>query len=77
MASLSQIKEGDIVEVDVKGRIGLAFAGKREDRRLHIRPITPHFNYFSVTGHQVVRTWRQTKNVRKSSCSIGHDAEVV
>lgn len=62
MAELARIRDGDIVEVDVKGRVGLAFAGEVEGRRLKLSPITPGFGYFTASGRQIRRHWRLTEN---------------
>lgn len=74
MADLGRIHPGDIVEVNVRGRIAMAFAQKREGREMGIEPITPGFNYHRVTGRQVTRHWRQTRNQRRVVERAGHDA---
>lgn len=65
MADLSRIHPGqDIVEVEVKGRRAIAHAVERRGRKLVIDPITPAFTWREVTGSQVLRHWRLTKNRR-------------
>lgn len=65
MASLATIRAQDIVEVEVKGRRAMAFVASKQGRKLQIRPITPNFTWTEVSGPQVIRHWRLTKNTRK------------
>jgi hypothetical protein len=67
MAELSRIKPGDLVQVDVNGSLFVAEARGREGRKLKIGPVAGaiRVTYTQVTGHQVRKHWRLTKNVRK------------
>lgn len=65
MASLQNVHEDDIVEVDVRGRraYGLVLYKLTERRGLKIRPIyPPTFTWTEVTSNQVIGHWRKTKN---------------
>lgn len=67
MASLTTIKEGDIIEADVRGRHGYCIVTGKGNRSLDVRPISPGFTWRTVTSHQVVKHWRKTANERKIS----------
>lgn len=75
MASLTTIREDDIVEVDVKGRRAIAFVAEKRGRKLKIRAITPNFTWTEVTGHQVLRHWRKTKNTQQRRGTAHDDGD--
>lgn len=65
MASLQSVHEGDIVEVDVRGRraYGIVLYKIAKPRGLKIKPIyPPSFTWTEVTSIQVIGHWRKTKN---------------
>lgn len=64
MASLQNVHDGDIVEVDVRGRraYGLVLHKITKPRGLKIRPLyPPTFTWTEVTSNQVIGHWRKTK----------------
>jgi hypothetical protein len=66
VAELARIHEDDIVEVNIRGRRGIAEVRAKSKDRLEISPITPGFGYFTAKANQVVRHWRLTKNKPRS-----------
>jgi hypothetical protein len=64
VAALGRIKSGDVVEVDVNGRIFCAMAGTKDGRELRIEPLPGQMRttYTRVTARQIRRHWRLTKN---------------
>lgn len=71
MASLSTIQVGDLVEVDIRGSVIIAEVRLKSAGKLHIRPVGKAegkafmYSQRDVTSRQVLRHWRQTKNVKK------------
>lgn len=65
MASLQNVHEDDIVEVDVRGRraFGIVLHKLADRRGLKIKPIyPPTFTWTEVTSNQVIGHYRKTKN---------------
>lgn len=67
MAELSRIKPGDLVQCDVNGRVFIAEALEKAGRKLRIGavPGSRTITYTEVTGPQVRKHWRLTKNTPK------------
>lgn len=65
MASLTPIREGDIVAVDVKGRQAHAFVLVKLPGKLIIKPITHGFTWTEVSSRQVQDHWRKARTNRK------------
>lgn len=58
---LATVKEGDIVEVDKKGRRFYAVAGPRAGRTLRVQPLDRNVSYREATGLEVVNHWRRVR----------------
>lgn len=72
MASLSPIRDGDIVLVEVKGRRTYALVIDKRPPELGIRPINDRtFTWRTVTGRHVVEHYRKTKNIRQTKAPNG------
>jgi len=56
---LTGIRNGDIVEVDVRGHRGVCRVGARMNGALEVEPITRGFGYRRVSARQVVAHWRR------------------
>jgi hypothetical protein len=56
---LSGIRDGDIVEVDVRGQRALCLVDARRDGSLEVSPVTRGFGYRRVSARQVVAHWRR------------------
>lgn len=63
--TLSRIHGGDIVRVDIKGRIFLAFAVGREDDVLVIEPVDRRMTYTRATSRQIIAHWRKAGRPRQ------------
>lgn len=61
---LANVRAGDIVQVDVKGRrfYALAEADGAGARELPVRPITPGITYRRATSRQVIAHWRKSRS---------------
>lgn len=69
MAKLAPIHPGDIVEVDIKGRLFFAKAKGRVaapggGQWLGIEPVDCRITYTTAKASEVVAQYRKTKNVR-------------
>jgi hypothetical protein len=62
--SLAGVREGDIVECDIRGRVFHAIVLRKERGKLGIRPITAGITYTTVTATQVVAHFRRSKASR-------------
>lgn len=62
MASLTTIKQDDIIEADVKGRRFIAHVQAKQHGKLQVRPLDRGVTFRTVTARQVKRHWRLTKN---------------
>jgi hypothetical protein len=60
--NLAPIKEGDIVRVDHKGRIFLAFVEGKAPQALLIKPLDKRVNYFQASAREVKEHWRKRKS---------------
>lgn len=58
---LATIKEGDIVEIDKKGRRFYALAGQRAGRSLRVHPLDRNISYREATGLEVMGHWRKVR----------------
>lgn len=56
---LSGVREGDIIEADVKGLRFLAFVRHVGDRELQIEPIHKGISRYQVSARQVRQLWRR------------------
>jgi hypothetical protein len=61
---LSGLKDGDIVEADVKGRRFYALVLGREDRELRVQPIDNRISYYRVKAREVIGIWRRSRSDR-------------
>jgi hypothetical protein len=63
VAALQNIREGDIVLVDKKGRRSYCIVRGKVGRELQIEPLVRavHFTYRTAIGHEVIEHWRKTK----------------
>lgn len=59
MAPLRGVREGDVVLVDIRGRVFFAVVGGRDERGLKIRPIDSRISYLHATARQVVDVYRR------------------
>jgi hypothetical protein len=68
--TLSNVRPGDIVRCDVKGRVFYAIACERippppdRARELRVEPITLGITYMHVTSRQVIAHWRKAGRPR-------------
>jgi hypothetical protein len=58
---LSRVKDGDIVQVDIRGARFFAVATGKLDRQLTIDPLLPGYNYRTATARQVKGIYRKVK----------------
>ncbi len=57
---LARIREGDIVEIDKKGRHFLAWVRGKEPRKLKIEPFPgQNATHFEATSHEVAGHWKK------------------
>jgi len=59
---LTSVRPGDIVEIDHKGRIFLAFVNQKERHGVMLKPITPGINYYSASAREVKKHWARRGN---------------
>lgn len=62
--TLQNVKIGDVVQCDVRGRQFYALVIDKLPRALQVRPITHNITYTEVKSTQVIAHWRKAKNGR-------------
>jgi hypothetical protein len=67
---LQNIRVGDIVRVDKKGRMFHAFVNRKDGRELQITPIEHGISYRLATAREVIGHWSAPR-VRHEQCMCG------
>lgn len=58
---LTSVREGDIVEVDVKGRRFFAQVKGKDQTGVTVKPITPGITWQRATARQIIGHWRKSR----------------
>lgn len=67
MGSISNVRGGDIVDVNKKGRRFFALVTDKSGRELQIRPLDSRINYFTAKSSEVECAYRRmASTVRKT-----------
>lgn len=61
MAPLRSVHEGDVVLVDIRGRVFFALVKAKDTGGLTIAPIDNRINWHSCTARQVVDVYRKVR----------------
>ena len=64
--TLGPIKAGDIVRVQIRGRVFLAYAGAKDKGRLKLEPIDRGITYFEAKATEVIAHWGKRGRPRAS-----------
>lgn len=59
--TLTSVKEGDIVEVNKKGRVFLARVEAKQKGCVEIRPLHGNINYFEASAREIITHWRKAR----------------
>jgi hypothetical protein len=60
--SLSGVRPGDVVHVDIGGRRFMALAGEKTASGLKLTPLDNRITYHEATARQVIGHWSQRAN---------------
>ncbi len=80
MAQLGPIQPGDIVELDIKGRLFVAKVTSRaagKPAKIGVMPFDSRITYRAAKAGEVVAQYRRTKNVRQASVRLDMTPEDV
>lgn len=58
--NLQSVREGDIVQVNKRGRLFLASVVEKERGKVKIDPLLDNINYFEASAREVVAHWRKS-----------------
>jgi len=64
--TLGPIKAGDIVRVQIRGRVFLAYAGTKTKGRLQLEPIDRGITYHEAKASEVIAHWGKRGRPRTS-----------
>jgi hypothetical protein len=59
--NLANVREGDIVEINKRGRLFYARVQGKENHGLKLKPITSNTTYYDATAREVVGHWSRRK----------------
>lgn len=65
MVNLTSVREGDIVEVDIKGRRFFARVDDKDQTGVCIKPITAGITWRHATARQVIGHYRRSKQSQR------------